>query len=533
MVPPGACGDTPRVDPKAVLLRHFGYPDFRPGQEALVRTVLSGSDALGILPTGGGKSVCYQVPAHLLPGLTIVVSPLISLMADQVDRARAAGLSAALLNSTQPADERAHVLEEARRGALRLLLLAPERLETASFREALREIRVSLVAVDEAHCIAEWGQDFRPSYLRIGRLRDALDAPVLALTATATPRVREEIVRSLRLRDPVRVVGSFDRPNLSWHVLRVRDDRERHASLASLVRGARAPVVVYAGTRKMVEALRDRLAAFGLPAEAYHAGLAAEERARVQAAFMSGERRIVVATNAFGMGVDKADVRRVVHWQLPGTLEAYYQEAGRAGRDGDPASCVALHHPSDARLHRAFIARSRPAPAELRRVLRTVERRIPAGEKGTIEVHALVRDLGRGWSDEAVEGALAALVAAGALRRMAGSVEARGRPAGAEAPPPTLTLGVHARVRDPERAATLRRAALDKLAGVERYARARGCRRRALLAYFGEGDAPERCESCDRCLGRDNPVLRSLGPTSRMRGALLERLALLGASRIG
>ena len=184
---------------------------------------------------------------------------------------------------------------------------------------------------------------------------------MLALTATATPRVRDEIARSLRLRDPVRVVGSFDRPNLSWHVLPVRGERERSEKLARLVRGARAPVVVYAGTRRMVEALRDRLAALGVPAEAYHARLTAEERARVQAAFMSGERRVVVATNAFGMGVDKADVRRVVHWQLPGTLEAYYQEAGRGGRDGAPALCVALHAPGDARLHRAFVDRSRPA----------------------------------------------------------------------------------------------------------------------------------------------------------------------------
>ena len=321
------------MDPRAVLQRHFGYASFRPGQEALVRAVLSGQDALGILPTGGGKSVCYQVPAHLLPGLTIVVSPLISLMSDQVQRAKAGGLAAALLNSTQPSEERARVLEAARSGALRFLLLAPERLETEDFRAALRGLRVSLVAVDEAHCISEWGHDFRPSYLRIGALRDYVRAPVLALTATATPRVREEIVRCLRLQQPVRVVGSFDRPNLSWHLVRVRGDVERSAALTSLVRSARAPVVVYAATRRVVEAIRDRLAAHGLPAEAYHAGLDAEERARVQAAFMCGERRIVVATNAFGMGVDKADVRLVVHWQLPGNARSLLSR-GRARREG-------------------------------------------------------------------------------------------------------------------------------------------------------------------------------------------------------
>jgi ATP-dependent DNA helicase RecQ len=296
------CGpDASAMDPVEVLERWFGYPRFRPGQEALVRAALDGKDALGILPTGGGKSVCYQVPAHLLPGLTIVVSPLISLMADQVHRARKGGLSAELLNSTQPADERRRVIQEAERGTLKLLLLAPERLETADFRDALQRVRVSLVAVDESHCISEWGHDFRPSYLRIGSLREQVHAPLMALTATATPRVRDEIARVLRLKNPVRVVGSFDRPNLSWHVVRVRRERDREAFMSRLVRATTDAVVIYAGTRRVVEVLRDRLAALGLPAEAYHAGLAADERARVQEAFMTGERRIVVATNALAL----------------------------------------------------------------------------------------------------------------------------------------------------------------------------------------------------------------------------------------
>jgi ATP-dependent DNA helicase RecQ len=490
------------MDPRAVLQRHFGYPAFRPGQEALVRAVLSGRDALGILPTGGGKSVCYQVPAHLLPGLTIVVSPLISLMADQVARARAGGLDAALLNSTQPAGERARVLASATSGALRLLLLAPERLETEDFRAALRSIRVSLVAVDEAHCISEWGHDFRPSYLRIGALREHLRAPMLALTATATPRVREEIARCLRLERPVRVVGSFDRPNLSWHLVRVRGEQDRSAALGELVRGAGAPVVVYAGTRKVVEALRDRLAAYGLPAEAYHAGLDAGERARVQGAFMSGERRIVVATNAFGMGVDKADVRLVVHWQLPGTLEAYYQEAGRAGRDGAPARCVALHGRDDAALHRAFVNRSRPAPSVLRRVLREVQSVVPRGSRGTLEVPDLTKRLGRGWSQESTEGALSALAASGAIRFLGPN-----SPEGAE----RLSIGVFDRPLDPARARRLRAAALEKLAAVQRFASGRGCRRSALLGYFGETVSRKRCGACDRCMGADDPIRRETG----------------------
>jgi ATP-dependent DNA helicase RecQ len=499
------------MDPRVVLLRHFGYPDFRPGQETLVRAVLAGRDAMGILPTGGGKSVCYQVPAHLLPGLTLVVSPLISLMADQVRRARAAGLDAALLNSTQPADERAQVLAEARSGRLRLLLLAPERLESAEFREALREVRVSLIAVDEAHCIAEWGHDFRPSYLRIGTLREVVSAPVLALTATATPRVREEIARALRLANPVRVVGSFDRPNLSWHLVPVRDERARSDALGVLVRGARAPVVVYAGTRRVVEALRDRLAAFGLPAEAYHAGLEADERARVQAAFMSGERRVVVATNAFGMGVDKSDVRLVVHWQLPGTLEAYYQEAGRAGRDGAPARCVALHRAVDAQLHRAFVDRSRPAPSVLRRVLREVQSVVPAGSHGPLDVAALTKRLGHGWSQESTEGALSALAGSGAIRFLGGTT-----PEGVE----RCSIGVFDRPLDPARARRLRSAALEKLAAVERFASGRACRRSALLGYFGETASRRHCGACDRCLGSDDPVRRPSDPWDRLHSWL-------------
>jgi ATP-dependent DNA helicase RecQ len=371
-----------------------------------------------------------------------------------------------------------------------------------------------LVAVDEAHCIAEWGHDFRPSYLRIGALREVLPAPVLALTATATPRVREEIVGSLRLEDPVRVVGSFDRPNLSWHLLRVRSDVERAELLATLVRSARAPVVVYAGTRRVVEALRDRLAAYGLAAEAYHAGLRADERARVQAAFMSGERRVVVATNAFGMGVDKADVRLVVHWQLPGTLEAYYQEAGRAGRDGAPARCVALHGATDAKLHRAFVDLSRPAPSVLRRVLREVESLVPAGASGSLDVPALTKRLGQGWSQESTEAALSALAASGAIRFL-GSTS----PEGAE----RCSIGVFDRPLDPTRARRLRSAALEKLAAVQRFANGRGCRRSALLSYFGEAVSRRRCGACDRCLGANDPLWRETGARDGLRWWLRSR----------
>jgi ATP-dependent DNA helicase RecQ len=279
----------------------------------------------------------------------------------------------------------------------------------------------------------------------------------------------------------------------------VNGDRDKRKILEHLVRRAGGPVVVYAGTRKGVEALRDRLAAMGVGTEAYHAGLSAEERARVQGAFMSGAARVVVATNAFGMGVDKSDVRLVVHWQLPGTLEAYYQEAGRAGRDGAPARCVALHSRLDARLHRAFVDRSRPSPRTLRRVLGQVQRAVPAGSRGWLDVHALTRRLGREWSQESTEGALSALAASGAIRFLEAS-----SPEGASRCP----IGVFPRPLDPARAKSLRAAALEKLAGVKHFADARGCRRRALLEYFGEKTEQRSCAGCDRCLGSRDPVLR-------------------------
>ena len=308
------------------LKRLFGYPDFRPGQGSLVRATLLARDTLGVLPTGGGKSVCYMLPAALRPGITLVISPLISLMTDQVERARSVGIAADWLSSMQSTGERRDVMKRAVGGELKLLLLAPERLESAGFREALSRLQVALVAIDEAHCISQWGHDFRPAYARLGLLRAKVDAPFMALTATATPKVRQEITTLLRLRRPILVVGGFDRPNLTFRVQPVGDEAERWRALLAWIHGSHrsgeGSAVVYAATRRSVELLRDALARLGLPAEAYHGGLPPAERASVQKRFMAGPKSLVVATNAFGMGVDKPDVRLVLHWQLPGTIEA-------------------------------------------------------------------------------------------------------------------------------------------------------------------------------------------------------------------
>lgn len=491
------------AEPVEVLRRHFGYPGFRAGQEELVRAVLAGEDALGILPTGGGKSVCYQVPALVSGGLTLVVTPLISLMEDQVARAGRAGLRAAHLSAGLPGREKRSVLAAARSGTLDLLFVAPERLELEPFLTALEAADVTLLAVDEAHCISQWGHDFRPSYRRVGRLRTRLRCPVMALTATATPRVREDVAASLRLRDPRVVIKSFDRPNLSWCVTKGDTARARVTELYRLLRRLPGTAIVYAPTRRSVEDARDLLAGLGVRVEAYHAGLGAPERTRVQELFMAGESRVVVATNAFGMGIDKADVRLVAHLQLPGTLEGYYQEAGRAGRDGDPALCLAFTGPRDGVLADRLIDRAHPRRRKLRRVLEVLRARAGSGGIATLEPEILVRALGKEATREDVAAAVGALVRCGAARVLSGSLEdAEGTddpPGGSE----SLRVGVRTRA-DLSGAHRLRRAALARLRAVRRYAATRGCRRRALLAYFGE-DAPPTCGRCDRCRRGQRP----------------------------
>jgi ATP-dependent DNA helicase RecQ len=499
-------------DPLALLRRHFGYPGFRPGQEELVRAVLSGRDALGVLPTGGGKSVCYQVPALALGGLCLVVTPLVSLMEDQVRRAREAGLDADFLSAGQDAATRRSILEAARSRGSGVLFVAPERLGIEAFREALAGADVRLLAVDEAHCISEWGHDFRPAYRRIGTLRDAFPAPVLALTATATPHVRDDVTASLRLRDPLRVVRSFDRPNLSWAVRPGGSVAARARSVHRLLRRVRGPAVVYAPTRKAVDHVRDALAALGTVAEAYHAGLAAEERTRVQGRFMDGACRVVVATNAFGMGIDKADVRMVAHVQLPSTLEAYYQEAGRAGRDGAPAWCVAFHGRADGALGRAFVDRAHPPARRLARLHRSLRAWADGSGVARFPLREACAVLGRGALPEDAWSALAALERCGAARRLE---DPAGSPEGTEDPSDgfqVIRVGVRVRA-DLAPAVHLRRVSRAKLGAVRGYARTRGCRRRAVLAYFGE-DAPPHCDGCDRCLRGSAP--RSLEETNQV-----------------
>ena len=359
-------------DLTASLREHFGFSAFRPGQREACEAALAGRDVLVVMPTGSGKSLCYQLPALLRDDLAIVVSPLVALMQDQVEALRARGLSdrVALINAQQDSAANAEALERACAGSLRLLYVAPERFSSPRFVQRIHEARVGLFVVDEAHCVSQWGHDFRPDYFRLADAARYLGAKsIVASTATATPRVAADIVRRLALREPLTVATGFDRPNLSFAVARPAP-HEKQRLLVEALRGEDAlPAIVYAGTRAGAEELAGILGAqLGERALAYHAGLDRERRAEVQARFMADEARIIVATNAFGMGVDKANVRTVVHASVPASLEAYYQEAGRAGRDGAPARALLLAENRDKALHVHFIKRDEIGP-ELPRVL--------------------------------------------------------------------------------------------------------------------------------------------------------------------
>ena len=346
------------MDKHTVLRRYFGHDTFRPGQEALIDAVLSGRDALGVMPTGGGKSMCYQVPALLLPGVTLVISPLISLMKDQVAALRASGVGAVFLNSSMTTDEFFDACRGIDLGLYKLIYVAPERLGSERFLGLLRTQAVSLAAVDEAHCISQWGQDFRPSYLRIPEFLEKLPSrPVVAaFTATATAEVRRDIVALLGLRDPAVTVTGFDRPNLFFDVTKTKEKLPALLDLLAERQGKSG--IVYCATRANVEKVCAELNAQGIPATRYHAGLTDEERRQNQEDFQFDRKTVMVATNAFGMGIDKSNVGFVIHYNMPKSLEAYYQEAGRAGRDGEAADCILLWSDGDIQTARFLLEHS-------------------------------------------------------------------------------------------------------------------------------------------------------------------------------
>ena len=350
------------LNARSVLKQYFGHSDFRSGQERVAEAILSGRDVLCVMPTGAGKSVCYQVPALLFGGITLVISPLISLMKDQVRSLTENGIRAAYLNSSLTSEQYARVLAGIKRGLYKIVYIAPERLAVSDFLSACREIKIDLLAVDEAHCISQWGQDFRPGYLKIADFVDQLGyRPVLAaFTATATSEVKEDIEQSLKLRDPLRMTTGFDRPNLKFEVLRPQKKLPMLLELVSRRRSASG--IVYCSTRKTVEEVAAALQDAGFSAAMYHAGLSADVRRENQEDFVYDRKNIMVATNAFGMGIDKSNVSYVIHYNMPKDIESYYQEAGRAGRDGTRAECILLYSPGDVYTNQFLIEHSEPNP---------------------------------------------------------------------------------------------------------------------------------------------------------------------------
>ncbi len=337
------------------LQKYFGYTSFRRGQEEIIRSILAGRDTVGIMPTGGGKSLCYQIPALMLPGVTLVISPLISLMKDQVDSLSQLKVPSAYINSSLGWSDIEYNLYLASKGEFKLVYIAPERLESESFMSVLKGMNVSLLAVDEAHCVSQWGHDFRPSYLSIARLMDRMDSrPVVAaFTATATEQVKQDIIDQLCLRGPNTYVTGFNRENLFFSVVKGEDKLQYIVDYLNSCGGQ--PGIIYAATRKEVDRIFELLCKKGFKAGKYHAGLSDSERSRTQNAFSYDDIRVMVATNAFGMGIDKSNVRFVIHFNMPKNMEAYYQEAGRAGRDGDRAECILLYSPSDIHIQKFLI----------------------------------------------------------------------------------------------------------------------------------------------------------------------------------
>jgi ATP-dependent DNA helicase RecQ len=477
------------ADASAGLQRLFGYAEFRPGQREAVDAVLAGRDVLAVMPTGSGKSLCYQLPALLSEGVTLVVSPLIALMEDQHAALRNRGLEGVemLSSSMAPAAVDA-ALRRITEGAARLVYVAPERFSSRRFLEAIGAARVARLAVDEAHCLSEWGHDFRPDYLRLADVRERLGSPpTIALTATATNRVSRDIVSALRLRRPVMLRTGFDRRNLAFGVVPVAGDHAKPAMLMRLLGAPGAlPAVVYCGRRRTCEEVAEALSAGGIRAAAYHAGLSGERRSATLDAFLAGELEAVAATTAFGMGIDKPDVRSVVHWALPASPEEYYQQAGRAGRDGDPARCTLLYSPRDKGLIVFFINKAKfgggdfsgvhrrlAEAADAHGVFRIPEREVPAGEP---------------------RAAVAALERAGALELFPAPMGTfAGRLADAKLSRAHLAAALVAGKR-------VERQRWDRLKAIDGYATSDRCRRETLLRYFGDAPAqplPEPC--CDRC----------------------------------
>lgn len=509
------------LNPKEALRKHFGFEGFLSGQQEVIGQIVSGRDGLVVMPTGGGKSLCYQVPALCFEGVTLVISPLIALMKDQVDALLARDIPATLINSSLSWEQQQQRMEAMARGEFKLVYVAPERFRAPSFLRALEDVEISLFAIDEAHCLSQWGHDFRPDYLRLGKALRKLGRPqCVALTATATPVVRSDISEVLNLRDPFEQISGFSRPNLSLAIRAVDKSSDKNERLRAII-GKHHTGIIYCATRKKVESVSEILASWGIKCMAYHGGMSERERDDAQNTFIRGEADIAVATNAFGMGIDRSDVRFVVHYEIPGSVEAYYQEAGRAGRDGEAAVCELFFNYADTRTQEFFIEGTNPGAQNIRRVYETLQQHANEQHEIQLSIDELSAAVGL-KNGMTVGSALGILARGGTIERfdIPGSRRRATRLRRPELKAEELELDEEALEEKEQRDR-------DKLKAMIELCYAQQCRQQWILNYFGEHD-PGSCGSCDIC--------RNQGPGERKAPSkeqeLIVRKALSGVARM-